>query len=158
MAKYEYRVVFPNVPELERSVLDKITVDIYLCKSLRLRRNCNYENVPEYSIITGNAGQKRQLKISRHLWRILMNTVARTIKPLVVVKKGLGHTRFHGKEVYVEEVFAANGKKTVKFITGEIESSKGETIPGATRKTTYEIVISQMNKAKNGEQDGGSHH
>jgi len=156
MAKHEYRIVFSGVPELDRKISDRITVDFYICRSLRLRRNCNYENAPEYSII-GNAGQKRQITITLDLWRILINTVVRAMKPLVVVKKSIGYTRFHGKEVYVEEVFAVKSERMVKLITGEIENDAKENIPGATRKTTYEIINTLLHKAQSGGKNGNPH-
>ena len=80
------------------------------------------------------------------LWRVLINTAVRTAKPLVVVKKGIGYTRLYGKEVYVEEVFAAKDEKAAKFITGEVESDKEEDIPGTTNSNVYELARFALEK------------
>jgi len=118
-------MLFDTIPPTTTKVSGKITVDIYICRELRLRRNLGNSVAPEYSIIIGNAGEKVQIPLSRREWIQIINHAAANAE-VVLIKEGIGYTKIGPNEVYVERVIAIKGTSRAEIITGEIETA---TIP-----------------------------
>ena len=136
----EYRLLFDTTPPITTKISGKITVDIYICRELRLRRNAGYSAAPEYSVIIGNAGKKVQISLSKEEWIQLVNSNAVNAR-LVLIKKGIGYTKIGPNDVYVERVIAIKGTSRTEMITGEIETADDAKPPErATEKDLYTLV------------------